>query len=566
MENKGNGWKILAIAGFGVLLCCALFLTGLNVFWGRKLVIAQAEQASAKEQETEERERKAGEREREIMGYPLLTELPQGADEDDYVRVFPADETGAVSDSPCYIPRQKDSMGGFGSDACTYDVMAGWSECSAEVDACLDEWVNSGRDGMGVYAHVTEKRVLEEVTEAGGWDTVQTQITTAMQKVNGLDISGLVFERYVLENGQELFYYTFTCDNGTDRTQYAVAYAWGDTYMAEFIGYESILAGLSPQIGEITRYMAASFEDLGGEKVWSHLKYRPYLGYEDWPWEALHNPFAIAQKVEGLYVPEPLEGEDTELVFVSEEWENLIYNVVGYYNDMDQSEWEALCERPLRRSDVAFIREIDLQESPIPGRGTVSFSDGHYVMSLEDNTVANYELTTLQDLAALPCLEKVTLDIGGINDYDALGNCTTLTEVTILSEEFLKNLDWLDSLPNLRSLTLGTSNMGYLYDNGYLAGADTTFADKAMENQKAGKMTVEEALSTCRNLEYLQIRYSGELDYTFLEQMPQLYAFCLYKGSSFGEEELDRSDRFGEDFCPQIQCLVVDDHWLRNPE
>lgn len=79
-------------------------------------------------------------------------------------------------------------------------------------------------------------------------------------------------------------------------------------------------------------------------------------------------------------------------------------------------------------------------------------------------------------------------------------------------------------------------------------------------------MTVEEALSTCRNLEYLQIRYSGELDYTFLEQMPQLYAFCLYKGSSFGEEELDRSDRFGEDFCPQIQCLVVDDHWLRNPE
>jgi len=501
---------------------------------------------------------------------PLNPELPE-----DGSLIYPDMEL-QVPDEIYYIPKQKLSRGGFRSPSCFYDAPYQWTYRSVNWEICLDDWVSNYQDEVKVYTHITKNREFSKGLNSEEWEQMQHQIQDAMKKETKAEFSELTFSRYLTEDGKNLILYTFLCGEKGNQTQYAVAYVMGKYYLAEFIGTAPALAesqkdSFNSEIGEITRYMAASFVEVDEEKSFSHLKYRPYLGHENWPFEDLHNPFAMAAY---LYIPaeeNPIsfDGEDQNLEFVSKRWESLLYNMVAHYYHFDDNEKRELRKRPLRKSDLAFITEIELLESAIPGRDIVEFHSGQKSFSVENAVLANYEISTLEDIAKLPNLQKLMLEIGNVSDYEVLGNCKSLNYLAISSEEFLTDLSWLQNLPNLKTLSLNVSDIALLKKFGYQREEGSTFQNKIMVKKPVKAGAIEEALSACTSLEYLELTYSEPLDFHFLENLPNLYCFRLFEVENYGVEEEVQEDRtkyFPEEFCPWIKCLTVDDRWLRNPE
>ncbi len=470
-----------------------------------------------------------------------------------------------------YIEKQKDSRGGFGSTACTYDVPADWIFGRPEWEVCLEYSYWPEYADVGVYTHVTENRMfLDDV--GNEWEEMQKQIADSAEQAEGIDFHELEFSRYIKEDGTDLLFYTFICQAGEERVKCAVAYVPGEEYLIEFIGYSPIPEDENTpgyQIEEITRYMAASYVEEGGEKVWNSLKYRPYLGYESWPYEDLHNPFAIMERKYGIKEDPVLKGEDREVEFVSKEWERIIRSKISFHYNLTKEQEKEFMERPIYASELAWITEVVLVESPIPGRDQVAVNN----ITTVDGSCADCNLTTFRDLAVLPNLEKVTLEIGSADDYEVLGECPLLKEISITSARPVTNLKWLLNLKELDSLTLNLSMFPHLNELGYeKEGASTFGGVKEKEEEDAEgdfgetSESIEEILAQCTSLKYLRLETTDAMDFRFLDELPELYTFYLEGEDSESEAARQRCAGFGEEDYGQIQCLVVDGVWLRNPE
>lgn len=472
-----------------------------------------------------------------------------------------------------YIKEQERSQGYFSSAACAYDVPADWRFGHPTWEVCLEYSYWPEYADVGVYTHVTENRMLLEGI-GDGWEEMQRRIADSARKAKGVGIHELEFSRYRKEDGTDLLYYSFVCKAGADSVQCAVAYIFGEKYLIEFIGYCPLTENeetASYNIEEITRYMAASYVEIGGEKIWNSLKYRPYLGYEDWPYEDLHNPFAIMAKKYGPEADEIFKGEDGTVEFVSKEWENLLRKKIIFHYQLTDEQIEEFAERPIYASELAWITEVTLTESPIPGRDEVSVNR----IRTADASCADYNLTTLRDLAALPNLQKLTLEIGSADDYEALKECPSLKEVSTASARPITELEWLLELKQLESLTLNISMFPHLNEIGYRKEGATTF-ENAAETEETGNeepdgkegisMKIEDVLAQCTSLKYLRLESTDELDFKFLKELPDLYTFYLEGEEAESEAARARQARFEEKDYSQIKCLVVDGLWLRNPE
>lgn len=470
-----------------------------------------------------------------------------------------------------YIRRQTGSRGGFSSGACSYDVPWNWLYGRPDWEVCLEHSWWPEEKGMGVYNHVTENRLFPDGA-GDAWESMQQKIIETAEEETAVSFTIPVFERYLREDGTELLFYHFICKGEEERVQYAVAYVTGKRFLTEFIGYDILAEGeeASADIIGITRYMAASYSEGEDEKSWDSLKYRPYLGAENWPFEDLHNPFAMAVKVYGKEKEDTkFEGEDREVAFVSKEWESFLKKLTCYHYDLTQEQWEELQSRPFYLSELAWIEEVELMESPIPGRDTVCVQG---LQSNEFDTCLKCNLTTLSDIAVLPCLKKLTLGIGSAADYEVLKECSSLEEISIAGEEELTELAWLTELPKLESLTLSVSDMPHLIESGYQKEGGSTFSMESSieeEGEAANKGTdtvkPEEVIEKCSALKYLELEYSGDFDFTCLKELPELYTFILKGKKEDGSDAAQRGSEIADNEYTQIKCLVVDERWLRNP-
>ena len=480
-----------------------------------------------------------------------------------------------------YVRKQEDSKGGFSSPACTYDFPSDWHFGYPEWEPCLTSYWSQCQDAT-VYVHITESEPLG--FPFPGYDREQyqetvEQIQNCMKETTadrpGIEFGELEFDSYLRQDGTELFFYTFLAETEEIRVRYGVAYVDGGTYTAEVIGFCPLPEnendeGLICPIEEITRYIAASYTEFDEEKNFSSLKYRPYTGHETWDWEKLHNPFAMAAVYYRAEENAVLTGEDYDIAFESEEWEDLLRKMVRYHFDLSKEEQEELENRPLRASDLAWITEVSLTEHPVPGRDDVD------VNGLEpggEYDLADYNLTTARDLAVLPNLRSLTLEIGTISDYEALVDCAGLEELTIVSAEPLKDATWLSKLPALKSLTLEISMFTHLHTLGFTDDDPTTFSSETMPDtdyyeQTSYDQAFFDALGECGGLEYLSIRHRGAFDSSFLEKLPGLYCFRLSGEDDDTEAKAKRLEDF-ETFPERYQhlhCLVIDGNWLRNEE
>ena len=504
--------------------------------------------------------------------YPVTDTKPGGGN--NWIKLSLLETTGTGGGLPdmggkkpqtCYIKKQTGSRGGFSSPACSYDVPVDWTYGSKSGEPCLDVYWPDDSDAE-ICTHITENRMFPEGVE-DGWKEMQKQIRASAGKTQGVKFSEFRFERYRRSDGRELLFYSFLCSGGDEKVRYAVAYVTGESYLAEFIGScpQSEEQGMTTSdyaIEEITRYMAASYEETKAEKNFDQLKYRPYTGYENWAYEDLHNPFALASE---LYAPgedKPLAGEDRAITFISKEWEDLIRLAVGYHYDMSDAEWDKFSDRSVYASDLAWITEVTMTESPIPGRDTVSVGG----LVPQDEVCASYNLTSFQDIAVLPNLEELTLEIGSASDYEVLKTCPSLEELTIVSAEPMEDIEWICDLPNLKSLTLRISMFSRLNEMGYEKEGGTTFGKKeGTEGSTAKAGNWEDTLKQCTSLPYLDLERTGMMDFEFLKALPDLYTFRLSGEERDSEAADSRRAAFGEGTYPQIKCLVVDEDWIRNP-
>ncbi len=563
------------------------------------------------------------------QSYPLLSEIPEGADPENYMRLLTPGETlyqvqagdtlwglsrefyrtgtvwkvlarqhpGLLEGSSVLLPgmelsvpqiwyvrKQEFSQGGFSSLACSYDLPGDWHFGYPEWEPCLEVYWSQCQEAK-VYGHITDS--ASAVFPFPGYDREQYQKLTEQirscmdrtaESTAGIRFDEPVFSNYIRDDGAELFFYTFRIETEEEQTAFAVAYVDSGTYTAEFIGCcplpeDGEDEGLRCPIEEITRYMAASFTELGGEKNFNSLKYRPYTGAEAWDWEKLHNPFAMAASLYGIYGTEEeaeLTGEDYELVIVSEEWEDLLRRMVRYHFDLSKEEWEELENRPLKAGDVAWITEVTLTEHPVPGRDKVS------VNGLEpggEYDLADFNLTTARDLSQLPNLRSLALETGTISDYEELADCTSLEELSIASSEPLKETEWLAKLPRLKSLELEISMFTHLHALGFTDEDPTTFPPEMMPDvdyheQVSYERKFFDSLSKCTGLESLNIQHFGRFDSSFLTELPNLYYFRLSGEDSeteIGQERLADYEKYPEHY-QSLHCLVIDDKWLVNEE
>ena len=519
--------------------------------------------------------------------YPLLASCPQHRAEN-YIRLTIPQETYAgpgdngrdVGDggedemfhrAPVavfrYIRRQENSVNGFSCPGYRYDAPNGWVFSVAAREPCLTAW--SLDDDNCVYMHVTENRLFPDGV-GENWGEMRRQIRDSAEKADGVAITGLVFERYIREDGNEILCYSFLCESERGLIRYAVAYVVGGTWLAEFIGHSPVwLEEYGWEAGydilEIVRYMAASFTETGTENDFRQLKYREYSGYEDWPYTDLHNPFAIVSHLQKPEAEPVFDGKYDEIVFASKEWEDLLRRMVIYHYRMSADSAARFMERPVYTSDLEWIREIRFVESPIPGQDTVAVNRLHP----EAEICAAYNLTTLEDIAVLPNLEKLWVETGAVSDFEVLRTCTSLRELSIASPEPLTDIDWLRELPELEFLKIRVSRFSFLHAPGYEKGAETTFPAQTTGEGSAPQPSGdawEAVLADCTSLRYLELECREMPDLTFLDSLPNLYAFCLYGAETDSEEARRRRSRFGDDTAPQVQCLVVDGVWLRNPE
>lgn len=484
--------------------------------------------------------------------------------------IFP--ETELVIPEVYYVEKQADSRGGFSAPACSYDIPSEFVFAYLKWETCLESVYDPDEPDNEVMIHITENRMFPDGV-GDRFEDMKKAIRESAGKTKGVSFSTPEFERYIREDGRELIFYHFICDNGMEKIQYAVAYVLGKKYLAEFIGYCPLHVGgdgisSNYAIKEITRYMAASFQETEEEKNWASMKYRPYLGSENWAYDDLHNPFALASECYAFIEDPAYDGEDHEITISSRKWENLLRSMSTHHFDMTQEEWDEYAGRSIRTSDLAWITEVELCESPIPGRDTV-FITG---LSPREPDCAKYELTTLKDIALLPNLEKLTLEIGSAEDYEVLGECSNLKELSIESAKRIEEVSWLCELPQLESLSLRVSTFPHLNDIGYVKEGGSTFEGKTgqEDTEDMGEndscKTLEEVLKTCKNLKYLELENPDIMDFGFLDQLPDLYAFCLYGNDDESSQAEERQSLFQEDDYPQIKCLVVDEKWLRNPE
>ncbi len=469
--------------------------------------------------------------------------------------IFPGTELAVPSN--CLIRRQSFSRGGFSSPSCSYDVPWDWTSGRPNWEICLEYSWFPEEGNYGVYTHVTENRMLPDGA-GDAWESIQQKIIEVSEEKSTVSFSVPAFERYRREDGRELLFYRFVAAAQEEKAQFAVAYVPGEKYLAEFIGICPLTDQDDCDIVGITRYMAASYREEGGEKEWDSLKYRPYLGAENWPFEDLHNPFAIAENRFGEKEEAELAGADGEAHFVSGEWEELLRKMICYHFDYSNEERAEFMDRPVYLRELAWIEEVKLIESPIPGRDRIAIQG---LCPPEGLGCAAYNLTTLADIAVLPNLRKLTLEIGTATDYEALAMCPSLRELSITGQSQMREADWLLELPNLEALTLNVSYIPHLIAMGVELEDGTTFSgeEESEEEEPEGKK-MDEILGGCTSLTYLELEYTGALDWDFLENLPSLYAFILK-----GEDEGLRKNEFTDKSYPHIRCLVVDGRWIRNP-
>ena len=156
-------------------------------------------------------------------------------------------------------------------------------------------------DDVSYYGLAKENRlyytpVINEMGEnalSNDWEAFQAEVIRCSEEICPDRVSNLIFEKYEVKDGCDLYGYSFEYDTGDYSIETTCFIRLGKTNMVEVIG----LRRKEPNtvLLNTTRYVAASFVDYGEPSNVSVGDGSPNVGADDWAYPQLHNLFRSLQ-------------------------------------------------------------------------------------------------------------------------------------------------------------------------------------------------------------------------------------------------------------------------------
>lgn len=127
------------------------------------------------------------------------------------------------------------------------------------------------------------------------WEAFQAEAIRCSEELCPGKVSNLTFEKSHMEDGCDLYGYTFEYDTGEEIIEYVDFFKFGKANMSEVIGVRE--QEPNTVLVNTVRYMAASFTDYGGKPGmgWGDGTI-PNVGADQWNYPYLHNLFEAARE------------------------------------------------------------------------------------------------------------------------------------------------------------------------------------------------------------------------------------------------------------------------------
>lgn len=131
--------------------------------------------------------------------------------------------------------------------------------------------------------------------EPEAWDAFQAEAIRCSEELCPGKVSNLTFEKYYMEDGCDLYGYSFEYDTGEEILEYVDFFKFGKANMSEVIGVRE--QEPNTVLVNTVRYVAASFVDYGGKPGmgWGDGTI-PNVGEDLWDYPYLHNLFEAARE------------------------------------------------------------------------------------------------------------------------------------------------------------------------------------------------------------------------------------------------------------------------------
>lgn len=233
----------------------------------------------------------------EILVPRLEYYLLRALDERDFCICEVKEKDGAVSQQPAFAKKESAGFLGiyYGIDTVGEEGLEVLSKSQEECDTWLMDGVEPAIFSSCIFYEVTENELGDFFAE--DWKGVQKSITTSAEKYLGDQYWGLRFYRYQLENGENLYGYSFKCQAyqpGEEEKQVidcCAFYRMRQGLLGEFIGVEKHRE--DSDLLNAVRYLGASVDQEIEITEYPYGTDYSYLGREGWAFDCLHNPFAL---------------------------------------------------------------------------------------------------------------------------------------------------------------------------------------------------------------------------------------------------------------------------------
>ncbi len=378
-------------------------------------------------------------------------------------------------------------------------------------------------DDISVYSLPVTNTMGENALTATkeDWEAFRAEVIRCSGDCDGR-VSNLQFEKYTVVDGCDLCGYSFDFDKGGAIEEYVVFYRFGQRNMVEVIGKRERKKGAEQdtQLIDVTRYIAASFEDFGGRVGMGYTKMTDNVGAYDWNYPELHNPFSSAMKNYVVSVPRPDKNYpgDHEIAWKEPLLEQALRNALIELWQLTDAEKEAFEERPVMASDLAVITDIDciLYEPGSRRASNDPEADGGPVLYVDFNghTEKIYPGTdnsfSYEDFGNFAEAETFSISARGLADYSFISNMTHLKFLSLTAIDTVEDIGFLAALTEVRTLQL----IG-VYS--YAKGAPAGFLE----------ITDLSVLENCKELRYLYLRTPLVTDFSFLKECPEICTLDL---------------------------------------
>lgn len=126
------------------------------------------------------------------------------------------------------------------------------------------------------------------------WEAFQAEAIRCSEELCPGRVSNLAFEKSHVEDGYDLYGYSFEYDTGEEIIEYVDFFKFGKDNMSEVIGVRK--QEPNTVLVNTVRYVAASFTDYGGEPGMGWGRPITNVGADKWEYPYLHNLFEAARE------------------------------------------------------------------------------------------------------------------------------------------------------------------------------------------------------------------------------------------------------------------------------